>query len=415
MNIKQGTKFGDYEVDTLLGEGSFGAVYGAMHIPTKTPVAMKIVMNKSIAQDQLCNEFCAYERIKRMVFPDAVVNSQIQRANKTYGCPTIHGGAMRSWSDISDEDIHRVFAAAHCFSEPSSLHRSQLGGFPTSHWCKNVGEYFILTMERLGSDLDYVMTSLPKKRFSLNTVLLLAEQLLFSIFKLHAAGIVSCDVKPENIVLGYGEKNQRSIFMLDLGIARRFWDEAINKHVPYQEYPDLNGTPRFAGFNSHCGIENSRRDDLESLAYVLMYFHRGYLPWQGIQETSYKKIEAIRKMKSEIMQSEYLGGMDVFFKDFLIYTRSLVFDDKPDYVYLLNLIHECAQRKGILQTPVSRIFDWETTTISVASPFQTQPVLNIFTAETRLIPAAPRKTLPVHRAEREHLMQLKILQNLKRV
>jgi len=210
--------------------------------------------------------------------------------------------------------------------------------------------------------------------------------------------------------------------MLDLGIARRFWDESINKHVPYQEYPDLNGTPRFAGFNAHCGIENSRRDDIESLAYVLMYFNRGYLPWQGIQETSFKKIEAIRKMKSEIMQSEYLAGMDVFFKEFLQYTRSLAFDDKPDYIYLLNLIHNCARRENILQTPETVVFDWETETSNLSRYKATTPpaqVIKMAALDPAVgkIPAsvAPRKTLPVNRLERERLMQLKIRQNMQGV
>jgi len=225
MNIVSGTKFGAYQVGALLGEGSFGAVYEAIHLPTNTPVAMKFVVNKSVAQDQLCNEFCAYERIKRMVFPDsagttiAAATTSGSQNQRTHGnSSTINGTQQSTWSDITDADIQRVFTSARFFSSSANAQQtgvnnsSRLGGFPTSHWCKNVGGYYILTMERLGSDLDYVMMSMSRKRFSLNTVLLLAEQLLFCLFKLHAAGIVSCDVKPENIVIGHGRGQPTKYF-----------------------------------------------------------------------------------------------------------------------------------------------------------------------------------------------------------
>jgi serine/threonine protein kinase len=118
----------------------------------------------------------------------------------------------------------------------------------------------------------------------------------------HSRSFIHRDIKPDNFLMGLGKKANQ-VHIIDFGLAKKYRDPKTHIHIPYRENKNLTGTARYASINTHLGIEQSRRDDMESLGYVMMYFLRGSLPWQGLKATTkrqkYEKISE-KKMSTPI-------------------------------------------------------------------------------------------------------------------
>jgi len=139
-------------------------------------------------------------------------------------------------------------------------------------------------------------------------------------------------------------------------LAKKYRDPKTHQHIPYNENKNLTGTARYASLNTHLGIEQSRRDDMESLGFVLIYFNRGSLPWQGlVARTKKEKYDKISAKKMMTPVEVLTKNMPIEFAMYLNYCRSLRFDDKPDYNYLRRLFRELFYRKGYTE---DYIFDW---------------------------------------------------------
>ncbi|ETO16465.1 casein kinase 1, partial [Reticulomyxa filosa] len=146
------------------------------------------------------------------------------------------------------------------------------------------------------------------------------------------------------------------IYVIDFGLAKRYRDPRTHRHIPYVEGKSLTGTARYASINTHLGIEQSRRDDLESLGYVLMYFNRGQLPWQGLKANTKKdKYNRIAEKKMSTPVDTLCKHFPTEFATFLNYCRALRFDDKPDYAYLRRLFRDLFFRQGYA---ADYRFDW---------------------------------------------------------
>jgi len=227
-------------------------------------------------------------------------------------------------------------------------------GIPYVKWFGVEGDYNVLVMDLLGPSLEDLFNYCGR-RFSLKTVLMLADQLLRRIEYIHSKNFIHRDVKPDNFLMGAGKRGNQ-VNVIDFGLAKKYRDPKTHQHIPYRENKNLTGTARYASINTHLGIEQSRRDDLESLGYVLMYFNRGSLPWQGLKgQVKKQKYEKISDKKMSTPVETLCKGFPPEFATFLNYARSLRFDDKPDYQYLRKLLRDLFMKEGY---KYDAIFDW---------------------------------------------------------
>lgn len=140
------------------------------------------------------------------------------------------------------------------------------------------GKHFhVMVMDLLGSSLEDLFQSC-KRKFSLKTVLLVGIQMVKLIQKCHEERIIHRDIKPDNFLIGGSDSTQDSVFIIDFGLAKCY-KNSDGEHIPYREGKNLTGTARYASVATHQGKEQSRRDDLETIGHVLLYFMLGQLPW----------------------------------------------------------------------------------------------------------------------------------------
>ena len=259
---------------------------------------------------------------------------------------------------LYEAKVYKLLAGGGSSSVFDCRYRSNVDpcvvGIPRVLWSGKQGDYNIMVMELLGPSLEDLFNECGRT-FSVKTVLMLADQMLSRTELLHSRNFIHRDIKPDNFLMGLGS-DAAQVFMIDFGLSKRFCDLYTLQHIPYRDKKSLTGTARYASINTHGGIEQSRRDDLESLCYIWLYFLKGSLPWQGLKGTTkQQKYTKISEKKLETSIEELCGGCEPEFAGFLRYTRSLAFDEKPDYAYLSNLLRGLFHRKGY---QYDNIYDW---------------------------------------------------------
>jgi serine/threonine protein kinase len=294
MDLVGTTVGGVYRVEGPLTSGSFGDVYKGRDMKTNESVAIKIEAMDA-RHPQLRYEAKLYESF-----------------SGAYGVPNI-----------------RWFGTERSFNAN------------------------VLVFDLLGPSLQDLLDSCDG-RFSLKTVLLLADQMINRLEWLHSKSLLHRDIKPENFAMGVGDK-ANVVHMIDFGLSKKFRDKNL-EHIPYREGKRMIGTLRYASLRTHMGIEQGRRDDLESLGYVLMYFLRGSLPWQGMPSGD-SKTRNMRCLKCKMSTpiETLCNGFPNEFSMYLQTCKDMHFQDKPDYAYLKDMLRAAFLREGYLR---DFVFDW---------------------------------------------------------
>jgi len=274
---------GRFTLTRKLGEGSFGMVFLGVDSRTDTQVAIKLEPIKSSSSGQLGNESRLIELLRRPQPPQGI-------------CEVFFYGKE--------------------------------------------GPYAILAMDRLGYSFEDSI-QVCGGTLQPSSVALASEQGLKLLCYLHSKGIVHRDIKSENFMWGLGAKVHH-LYMIDFGMSSRYYSK---KHITFSKGKDMTGTARYASIHAMEGCTQSRRDDLESYAHVMVYALRGSLPWSGLDAPSYKeKLKRICQTKAEFPIDKLCEGHPDEFKVFLQYSRLLQFEEKPRYDELISKFRQFREK-----------------------------------------------------------------------
>jgi len=264
-------------------------------------------------------------------------------------------------SDLTNNDVVGIKLEETRTEHAQLMHESRVynilrggKGVPNMRWFGKEQDYNVMVLDLLGPNLLHLF-KLCGQRFSLKTVIMLGYQMIDRVEYVHSRGLVHRDLKPDNFLMGCGWQGNQ-VFIIDFGLAKEYIDPATRRHIPFRDRKSFTGTARYASRNQHRGIEHSRRDDIESLGYILMYFLRGNLPWQGQSGNRVADHKYMHnKVKMDTTVEDLCAGYPSQFAEFLHHARGLGFQEQPDYSYLRSLFRDLfIQQKFQLD----HVYDW---------------------------------------------------------
>ncbi|KAI0933323.1 hypothetical protein AcV7_004827 [Taiwanofungus camphoratus] len=274
------------------------------------------------------------------------------------GCGTVFQGVHTVAGKEVAIKLEPAVARSSPLKQESKIYKTLMGGpgVPWIMWSGKQGDYNVMVIDLLGPSLEDLF-KMCNRHFTLKTILLLADQFISRIEYIHSRDLVHRDVKPANFVVPRSDRNAHFVVnIIDFGLAKKYRDPRTNMHIPYKQDDHHGvGTCLFAAINTHLGIECSRRDDLEALAYMLIYFMRGTLPWRKLKGSTIEETWNLIRDKKRETETLLTVGLPAEFDVFYKYARGLEFDDLPDYDGLRALFRGLAARHGI---EYDWVFDW---------------------------------------------------------
>lgn len=270
-------------------------------------------------------------------YNDLVINKKYKishQINKGSFGLIFKGKDLETDLDIAIKIEPNLLSKKYLVKEARILHLLQKNHhIPRIHWCGSKPNSTFLVMELLGKNLEDLFIECNKK-FSLKTVLMMADQMLSNLEFIHSKGYVHSDINPRNICVGLDDKAS-TFYSIDFGLSNSFREMTNNDNLK-DNHPFV-GTLNFASINCHKGFEQTCLDDLESLLYVIIYFLTGKLPWEAIVNEKgdlKKKMEEVKREKINTTIDNLCADLPEELKECLEYIRNLEFYNKPDYKFL---------------------------------------------------------------------------------
>ena len=216
-------------------------------------------------------------------------------------------------------------------------------------------DYNIMIMELLGKSLEGLIKQYSDEKLSLKTVCMLGIEMVEILKKVHEKHYIHRDIKPDNFAIGYSD--QSKLYLIDFGLAKQYRSSRTLKQKPMQTNKKLTGTARYASINALRGCDQSRRDDLESVGYVVAYLLRGNLPWQGILvKTKEEKYAKILYRKENVTSEQLFIGFPNELSTYMNYCKNLGYEEEPNYEYLSNLFKDIITKE--LKEEIDYKYDW---------------------------------------------------------
>ena len=196
-------------------------------------------------------------------------------------------------------------------------------------------KYNILVETLLGKTIYEYFTKNKNANTKMKDLCMVAIQIIDRIQYIHSKNIIHQDIKPENFLVGNPDKS--IIYIIDFGLSKKYRSSRTGKHISFSKNNKFYGTMNFSSINAMKGYQMSRRDDMISIGYMLIYLINGKLPWSILEKGKLERFRKILSIKSNTTNEELCKYLPIEFYEYMNYVKSLKFEEKPNYIYLRKL------------------------------------------------------------------------------
>lgn len=239
-----------------------------------------------------------------------------------------------------------------------------------------IGKFNVLVQTLLGKSIDKLFNANNNYASKMKDLCMAAIQIIDRIEFIHSKNIVHQDIKPENFLVGNPDTSL--IYIIDFGLCKKYRSSRTGKHIIFSKNKKFIGTFEYCSIHTMKGIELTRRDDMESIGYMLIYLITGTLPWFGIEGPYSERYEKVYEIKANISNEDLCKGLPIEFCKYMKYVKSLKFEEDPDYDYLRKLFFSILYK---MKDTFDLNFSWKKQIIPNKKPllhFRQSPFSKIF-------------------------------------